>query len=251
MENLSNIKAYVSQDKANIFLKLASAPHPIFSFSHLPASLRIGVFKGTFNPVHNGHISIVKDSIRQYNLDYVVFIPVPRPSHKQKENLLAPYLDRLNMLRLATLSQPNMLVCQLPSSYDWNNLVTILNYIDPLHRQRKIPLFILRGTDALTLSYQGGSDQKIPEDLLYLRPWVHFLHAERKKLTINSLADIQNVENLYQKYDLRISSVKESFSFISAHLIRESLRVEKSMSDINPDVYQYIQIKGLYVFHHI
>lgn len=48
---------------------------------------RIGLFGGTFNPIHIGHIKMAEAARKEYKLDYVYFIPCGIPPHKQKEKL--------------------------------------------------------------------------------------------------------------------------------------------------------------------
>ena len=60
----------------------------------------IGLLGGTFNPVHEGHLSIAREARRLFALDEVWFIPCAVPAHKPTHNL-ASNTDRLAMLRLA------------------------------------------------------------------------------------------------------------------------------------------------------
>ena len=62
--------------------------------------MKIGLFGGTFNPVHNGHINLVKNFKDKLSLDKVLVIPTAVPPHKQAESLVSSE-DRLNMCRLA------------------------------------------------------------------------------------------------------------------------------------------------------
>lgn len=62
--------------------------------------MRTGLFGGTFNPVHNGHINLVKNFKDELKLDRVLVIPTAVPPHKQAENLVSSE-DRLEMCRLA------------------------------------------------------------------------------------------------------------------------------------------------------
>jgi len=66
---------------------------------------RIGLLGGTFNPVHDGHLSIAREALRLFELDEVWFIPCAIPPHKPAGNL-APNEDRLAMLRLAIAGEP-------------------------------------------------------------------------------------------------------------------------------------------------
>ncbi len=60
----------------------------------------IGLLGGTFNPVHEGHLSIAREALRLFGLDGVWFIPCAVPPHKPTHNL-ASNEDRLAMLQLA------------------------------------------------------------------------------------------------------------------------------------------------------
>ena len=61
---------------------------------------RIGIFGGSFNPVHNGHIHICNAFLESNLIDELWIIPVFDPPHKPSE-LLAPFVNRLEMTRLA------------------------------------------------------------------------------------------------------------------------------------------------------
>ena len=63
-------------------------------------SARLGIFGGTFNPVHVGHLVMARDALERCRLDRVLFMPCARPPHKAAHHL-APDADRLAMLRLA------------------------------------------------------------------------------------------------------------------------------------------------------
>ena len=62
--------------------------------------MKIGVFGGTFNPVHLGHLNCLKSVAEQAGLDKMIVMPDRIPPHKQAEDL-ASSEDRLNMCRLA------------------------------------------------------------------------------------------------------------------------------------------------------
>lgn len=62
--------------------------------------MKTGLYGGTFNPIHLGHLHILEEFIRRLSLDRVLLIPTKLPPHKQAENL-ADEGDRAAMCRLA------------------------------------------------------------------------------------------------------------------------------------------------------
>lgn len=62
--------------------------------------MKTGIYGGTFNPIHLGHVHILKEFIRRLHLDRVLLIPTHVPPHKQAHALANPE-HRLAMCRLA------------------------------------------------------------------------------------------------------------------------------------------------------
>jgi nicotinate-nucleotide adenylyltransferase len=61
---------------------------------------RIGIFGGTFDPPHNGHIAIAEEAMKQLSLDIIYFVPAYLPPHKlQHYSMTAKH--RLTMVQLA------------------------------------------------------------------------------------------------------------------------------------------------------
>jgi len=67
--------------------------------------MRIGVFGGTFDPVHLGHLILAEQCREQGRLDQVWFVPAARPPHKSEAEL-TPFAQRVEMLQLAIAGQP-------------------------------------------------------------------------------------------------------------------------------------------------
>jgi nicotinate-nucleotide adenylyltransferase len=66
--------------------------------------LRIGLYGGTFDPVHLGHLRAAENAREATKLDLVAFLPAAVPPHRGAP--LSPAADRLEMARLATASNP-------------------------------------------------------------------------------------------------------------------------------------------------
>ena len=61
---------------------------------------RIGIYGGTFNPIHIGHLIIAEDILIQKKLDKIIFVPNAHPPHKEESFLLEPK-QRYEMVKLA------------------------------------------------------------------------------------------------------------------------------------------------------
>jgi len=71
---------------------------------------KIGIFAGTFDPVHHGHITFAHAAIAQAGLNAVVFLPERAPRRKTR---VSSFEHRVQMLQLATKNQPNLQVLTL------------------------------------------------------------------------------------------------------------------------------------------
>ena len=89
-------------------------------------SKRVGIYGGSFNPIHNGHIALAKQLLRACRLDEVWFVVSPQNPFKQSSELLADD-KRLQLVRLALEEEPKLTACDyefhLPKpSYMWHTL---------------------------------------------------------------------------------------------------------------------------------
>ena len=97
----------------------------------------IGIFGGSFNPIHNGHIALAKAFLEKENLNEVWFMVSPQNPFKVNQQLLADHL-RLELVRKAIADNPHFRASdyefQLPKpSYTWNTLQH-LSHDYPTHR---------------------------------------------------------------------------------------------------------------------
>jgi nicotinate-nucleotide adenylyltransferase len=70
---------------------------------------RIGAYGGTFDPVHNGHVEVVRAIVRNFELDQLLIVPAHRPPHKGSRAIAGDY-HRFTMAVLASLDEPRVLV---------------------------------------------------------------------------------------------------------------------------------------------
>jgi len=73
---------------------------------------KIGLFGGTFNPIHSGHIKAAEVVLELFSLDKVLFIPSFIPPHKESEKIVSP-AHRFKMVELAIENNPNFIASPL------------------------------------------------------------------------------------------------------------------------------------------
>ena len=74
--------------------------------------MKLGLFGGSFNPVHDGHLAIARQTREALKLDQILYIPTSHPPHKPNGSL-APAQDRYEMVRLAIASDPALAISDL------------------------------------------------------------------------------------------------------------------------------------------
>ena len=75
---------------------------------------RIGVFSGSFDPVHKGHIAFALEAAKTAKLEKVYMAPEIKPRRKPG---ITHFAHRVAMLKLAVRSQPKLEVLELPDKY--------------------------------------------------------------------------------------------------------------------------------------
>ena len=106
--------------------------------------MRIGLFGGTFDPVHYGHLALAREAVARLNLDHLIWIPaIPWQKCHQK---ITPGDIRCNFIKLAIANEPHMSVDTIEidahtPSYSINTIKTLsLRYPND-------QLFYLMGSD--------------------------------------------------------------------------------------------------------
>jgi len=228
--------------------------------------MNIGVFGGTFDPIHRGHIALARAAEEKFNLRQIHFVPAHVPPHKQKQPL-TPYLHRFTMLSLATAENKNWIpsVVEAPEGLNFESGKKTVgpNYSIDTVRKLKAGLksadrvFFLIGIDAFL-------DIQTWHEPLALFTECAFVVASRPG---HSLADVANAlpESLrpksaatepFKKHpakgDLLLPGVTVHLldglqHAISATAIREALKAGKSLGKlVDPSVADYIKKQNLY-----
>ena len=200
--------------------------------------MRIALFGGTFDPPHNGHISIAKAAADAFRLDEVLFAPTGlQPLKLDAET--TPFADRVSLVMAACKSDPRFSV----STIDAPRADLSPNYtVDTLAALRKLApddtLFNLVGAD----SFLNLRHWRSPDRLLELAEWI-VVTRPGYPLTEPDLAPF----NLTPTQRSRVHLLTGVAEDISATGLRERLRQGDPCDDLlPPTVANYIWRRSLY-----
>lgn len=195
--------------------------------------MKVCIYSGTFNPVHNAHVKVIKGVLDEFNFDKIIIIPNNLPPHKSAEHI-ATAKDRLNMLKLALCDErieiSDIEVKRGGKSYSYD---TVLEVKKQYNIDGKVDFLI--GTDAILGIKSWHKYEELIKEL-------NFVVVQRQEDT-NIEAAIKSLEISDLSY--KISSVP--YLDISSSEIRRIFREKGMPQEAIPEkVLQYITEKELY-----
>lgn len=196
--------------------------------------MKIGIFGGAFNPVHNGHLNIADAFYEDLKLDKMLLIPTANPPHKSGAGLLSGD-DRINMLRLAIENKPYEISTiefeRNDKSYTYNTLLE-LKRLYP-----EADLFLIIGADQI-INFEKWYRYSDILDMVTLCASARE-SEEEKQIIIKSAQRLGIQDRFYMssRAVLRVSSSE----------IRDKIKNGSDVSTLLPKkVFDYISEKGLY-----
>ena len=192
--------------------------------------MKLCIFAGTFNPIHNAHLKMAEYVLKNFNFDKIVFIPAYKPPHKNYNPKMS--LHRYNMVKLAIKDNPHFEISDIDfrrenKSYTYD---TICELYKKYNVDGKINLII--GTDA----FEKIESWYRNEDLKKIIDFIVFI---RQNETVN-FSDLKE-----KGYNFRLAQME--FIDISSTELREKIAKKESIKDfITTEVEEYIKKNGLY-----
>ncbi len=196
---------------------------------------KIGIFGGTFNPVHNGHLRLAKMYYNELCLDEIIVIPTNIPPHKDVDNSISSE-DRLHMLELAFKDLSYVTVSDIELRSEGKNY-TILTLEKLLKIYPDDELFLIVGGDMFLCFEEWKEYKKILSSCTVCT-------APREKGEIQKLLEYQNKIDPQKKCTIVLNApVLE----LSSSEIRSKAAQKTGLKELVPeDVFEYIVEKGLY-----
>ncbi|MEX0938953.1 MAG: nicotinate-nucleotide adenylyltransferase [Pirellulales bacterium] len=200
--------------------------------------MRIGIFGGSFDPIHYGHLLLAESCREQRQLDRVWFLPAAVPPHKRRA-ARAPDTHRANMIELALAEQPAFELSLLELkrgglSYTADTLREIAR------EQPEAELFLLLGGDSLV----DLPTWREPEEICRLAIPVVVSRPGAPPPDFSPLVGLVSDERLTQ---IEQSQVEMPLIELSSTDIRRRVAAGQSIRYRTlPSVMRYIEQLGLY-----
>src|SRR5262245_29724743 len=147
--------------------------------------MRLGVFGGTFDPVHLGHLILAEQCREQARLDQVQFVPAAVPPHKRDKELTS-FGQRVEMLALAIAGQPAFRIDELEKNRTGPSYT--VDTLTQLHAARPgDEFFFILGADSvrdLPIWYQPRRILELATLLVVARPEVRLLSETELRVAL-------------------------------------------------------------------
>ena len=194
--------------------------------------MKLCVFQGTFNPIHNVHMAMANYVKNNYNFDTIMFIPAYKPPHKEIDDELASH--RYQMVKLAIEGDKNFTI----SNLEYQNNRYSYTYLTIQELYKRYPIegkinFII-GTDA----FREIEDWYETDKLKDLVEFILFVREEDLRT--------EKLERLKNKgYKFKIADM--NFINLSSSIARAMIKKGKPMAKLIPmRSLEYLNKNALY-----
>ncbi|KKL59936.1 hypothetical protein LCGC14_2210350 [marine sediment metagenome] len=175
--------------------------------------MKIGIYGGSFDPIHNGHIYLAGCAKKEFNLDKIIFVPCNIPPYKNKK-ILTPALKRVGMIYMGINKEVSF----------------------------ELDLFeLIRNEVSYTIDTVKYFKEKFPKD------YICFIFGPDAYETFKTWKDYKEIQKLVDLRFAERSFMKDFYLGVRATDIRKLIKRDKSIKGlVNREVEEFIIKNGLY-----
>ena len=205
--------------------------------------MKIGLYFGTFNPIHVGHLIIANHMAEHSGLDQIWMVVTPHNPLKKKSTLLDDY-HRLQMVHLATEDFPKI----KPSDIEFKLSQPNYTVNTLVHLEEKYPNYefsLIMGEDNLRSFPKWKNYEAIlAHHGIYVYPRLDAQGSADEAISTN--AEDLNLK-IFQKYATKIHMIDAPVVEISSTFIRDNIKKGKNVQPLLPaKVWEYIDHNNFY-----
>lgn len=185
--------------------------------------MKIGLFFGSFNPIHIGHLIIANTMVECTEMDKIWFVVSPQNPHKINESTLLPVSDRFLMVKKAIAGNNKFGVTDIEFNMPMPNF-TIDTLLLLKEKYQKHTFFLIIGEDNLRHFDKWKDYNKIVENFgIYVYPRIKSVTESQSKSIINHLPRQNRGQSSI------INLIEAPILDISSTLIRRYIKEKKSI----------------------
>lgn len=223
--------------------------------------MNVGLFGGTFNPIHQGHIDVISHVKKTFHLDVVHLIPSAIPPHKIP-GILAPAKERFEMVQQAIANISGLVASDVElardgKSFSIDTIRHFKNLID-----ENTALYFIMGSDAffdidtwknsveifkltdIIIMRRAGDSRQLKEIESFLKNMIsseYTIPQEKGIKTFNHTHQSANIVTHARLKTVHLCTVPEIY--ISSTQIREKIRKRESIKGLVPPSVESIIIQ--------
>lgn len=152
---------------------------------------KLGVFGGTFDPIHNGHLCIAETVLEKTDLDKIVFMPSAAPPHKSYQQVI-PFEHRWNMVNLAITGKPALSATDVEQRLGGVSYTVVT--LEALKKEYpNSEIYLIIGSDSLLGLPSWKEPEKLAEQcrfIVFPRSYADLSKAEKRFLDKSILLDV-------------------------------------------------------------
>ena len=199
--------------------------------------MRIGLYGGTFDPIHTGHLIVIENAINHMNLDKVIILPSSNPPHKKHKKKTATNI-RVEMVAEAIKDNDRIIL----STYESTDQTVRYTHETIRYFKKYFPedeIFYILGEDSfLTIDTWRNYEDILDENIIVFT-----------RSNIDSASELVKKVEIIKKDNPNIFLINNLNINISSTLIRGLIKDKKSIKYLVSDGVKYIiEKRGLYVW---
>ena len=199
--------------------------------------MRIGLYGGTFDPIHTGHLIVIENAINYMNLDKVIILPSSNPPHKKHKKKTATNI-RVEMVAEAIKDNDRIVL----STYESTDQTVRYTHETIRYFKKYFPedeIFYILGEDSfLTIDTWRNYEDILDENIIVFT-----------RSNIDSDSELVKKVEIIKKDNPNIFLINNLNINISSTLIRGLVKNKKSIKYLVSDEVKYIiEKRGLYVW---
>lgn len=197
--------------------------------------MRIGIYSGTFDPIHEGHILFAHVACEQFGIEKILLLPEPKPRYKENVTDIEKRIEMCQLASLGVESEIHTLAYMANQQHTINGLLS-----DVAEDYPEDEYYILMGSDVFRRAPSWGERDDEDGTLADIANSVGFI------IGVQSINEVAELKEISQELGLNVRYVEIPLPNLASSKIREKFAARQEPIGLNDEVTRYIKQNKLY-----